>query len=103
MGSSIIFEKAVIHVFAIGYFVTILFGFGTRVVLGHSGRTPTADNLTIALFIMVQFIVILRVFTSFVINFNMDYVFWINTSSLCLLAVLLVWSVKYLPILIKLK
>lgn len=103
MGSSIIFEKAVIHVFAIGYFITILFGFGTRVVLGHSGRTPTADNLTIALFIMVQFIVILRVFTSFVINFNMDYVFWINTSSLCLLAILFVWSVKYLPILIKLK
>ncbi|MDZ7818930.1 MAG: NnrS family protein [Aliarcobacter sp.] len=37
---TIVFEKAVIHTMALGYFLTVLIGFGTRVILGHSGTTP---------------------------------------------------------------
>lgn len=97
----IIFEKASLHTFALGYFLTILIGFGTRVVLGHSGRTPHADKIAISMFIFIQLIVLVRLFASFSLNFNLDYIFWINHSALLLVLALLAWSVKYLGILIK--
>lgn len=96
-----IFEKSVIHTFAIGYFITILVGFGTRVVLGHSGRTPTADTITIFMFIFIQLIVLVRIFAGLSLNFGFDYIFWINTSAFLLVIALIAWSFKYLGILIK--
>lgn len=103
LGSQTVFEKSAIHIFAIGYFITILFGFGTRVVLGHSGRTPMADKITTIMFILVQVIVLLRTFAGLSVNFDMNYIFWINSSAVCLVILLVAWSIKYLPILIKLK
>lgn len=97
----IVFEKASIHSLAVGYFLTILIGFGTRVVLGHSGKTPHADKVAIAMFIFIQFVVCVRLFASFSLNFNFDYIFWINHSALLLVLALLAWSIKYLHILIK--
>lgn len=100
-GLGIVFEKSVLHIFAVGYFITILLGFGTRVVLGHSGRTPTADGLTTWIFLLAQVVVLLRFFAAMSINLNFDYLFWINISTVCLIALLLIWSIKYLPILLK--
>lgn len=100
-GMSFVVEKVVIHTFALGYFTTILIGFGTRVVLGHSGRTPHADKIAIALFIFLQLIVIIRLFASIASNFGFDYIFWINHSALLMVFALLAWSIKYLWILIK--
>jgi len=96
-----IFEKASLHTFALGYFTTILLGFGTRVVLGHSGRTPYANSFTKFLFLVLQGVIILRVFASFTLNSNLNYVFWINISSFLLLLILLLWSSSYLKILLK--
>ena len=95
------FEKSALHTFAIGYFSTILIGFGTRVVLGHSGRTPTADKLTIVMFWMIQAIVIIRIFAGLSVNSDFDYIFWIVLSAKLLALGLIVWSMKYLGILIK--
>ena len=100
-GATFVVEKIVVHAFALGYFTTILIGFGTRVVLGHSGRTPNADKIAIALFIFLQFIVIVRLFASISSNFGFDYIFWINHSALLMVFALLAWSIKYLWILIK--
>ncbi len=69
-----IFEKASLHAFALGYFTTILLGFGTRVVLGHSRRTPYANSFTKFLFLALQGVIILRVFASFTLNSNLNYV-----------------------------
>jgi len=96
-----IFEKSVIHTFALGYFITILVGFGTRVVLGHSGRTPTADAIAVSMFMIIQFIVLVRIFAGLAINFGFDYIFWINTSAALLVIALFAWSARYLGILIK--
>ena len=96
-----IFEKAVIHTFAIGYFITILVGFGTRVVLGHSGRTPTADGIAVFMFMFIQAIVLVRIFAGLSLNFGFDYTFWINASALLLVIALLAWSARYLGILIR--
>ncbi len=95
------FEKVVIHTIAIGYFVTVLIGFGTRVVLGHSGQTPHADSFAIAIFIAVQIITLIRIFASLSSNMNLDYVFFINLSSFLLIAGLLIWSSRYLVILFR--
>ena len=100
-GHTFVVEKVVIHTFALGYFTTILIGFGTRVVLGHSGRTPNADKIAIALFIFLQLIVLIRLFASVSSNFGFDYIFWINHSALLLVFALFAWSIKYLWILIK--
>jgi uncharacterized protein involved in response to NO len=98
---SIIFEKAVIHTMALGYFLTVLVGFGTRVILGHSGTTPHANNFAIFIFIVIQVIALLRIFTAFSINFGLDYTFFINLTAILLIIGLLVWSSKYLTILLK--
>ena len=99
--SNIIFEKAVIHTLALGYFLTVLLGFGTRVILGHSGSTPHANNFAIFIFIFAQMVVILRIFTSFSLNFQFDYLFFVNLTASLLLIGLLLWSSKYITILIR--
>ncbi len=96
-----IFEKSALHTLAIGYFATILIGFGTRVVLGHSGQTPTADKFTVILFWTIQGIVLIRIFAGLSMNWNFDYNFWIVMSSKILALGLILWSFKYLRILIK--
>lgn len=96
-----IFGKVVIHTISLGYFVTVLIGFGTRVVLGHSGKTPHADKFTIAIFIAVEIIAFLRIFASISPNFNFDYVFFINLSAIFLIFGLVLWSSKYLIILLE--
>ena len=98
---SIIFEKVVIHTLALGYFLTVLIGFGTRVILGHSGTTPHASNFAIFIFIVVQFIALLRIFSSFSFNFGLNYVFFVNLTAILLIIGLLVWSSKYITILLK--
>jgi uncharacterized protein involved in response to NO len=98
---NIIFEKAVIHTLALGYFITLLVGFGTRVILGHSGSTIHANNFAIFIFISVQIIVILRIFTSFSLNFGFDYVALLNLTASLLIIGLFLWSSKYIVILIK--
>ena len=97
----IVFDKAALHTLAIGYFSTVLIGFGTRVVLGHSGRTPTADKATVIMFWAIQLIVLVRIFAAFSINTDFDYSFWIVTSAILLALGLIIWSIKYLGILIK--
>ena len=101
LNTGFVFEKVVIHTLAIGYFVTVLLGFGTRVVLGHSGQTPHADKFAISIFIAVQFIAFFRIFASISSNMNLDYVFYINVSALLLIIGLIIWSSRYLKILLK--
>lgn len=101
LNSSFIFEKAVIHSLALGYFLTVLIGFGTRVILGHSGSTPHASSFAIVIFVLVQIVAFLRLFASYSINTNLDYIFFLNLSALLLICGLIIWSVKYLTILLK--
>jgi len=97
----ILFEKAVIHTLALGYFITVLLGFGTRVVLGHSGSTPTADNFAVFIFISAQVITLFRIFTSFSLNFESGYIFLLNVTAVLLILGLIIWSSRYIKILLK--
>ena len=97
----IFFEKAVVHTIALGYFVTVLVGFGTRVILGHSGSTPHANNFAIFIFISIQVITLFRIFASFSTNFGLNYQFLLNLTAILLIIGLLLWSSKYITILLK--
>ena len=98
---NIVFEKAVIHTLALGYFITVLIGFGTRVILGHSGSTPHANKFAIFIFIFVQIVVLFRIFTSFSLNFELNYITLLNLTAILLIFGLLLWSGKYITILLK--
>ncbi len=98
---SIIFEKAVMHTLALGYFITVLVGFGTRVILGHSGSTPHANNFAIFIFIAIQIVTIFRIFTSFSLNLGLNYMALLNITAILLIIGLLLWSSKYIVILLK--
>jgi uncharacterized protein involved in response to NO len=95
------FGQSPLHAIAVGYFVTVLIGFGTRVTLGHSGQIPTADKTTIAIFWSIQILVLLRIFAGISSNFGFDYAFWIAISAFLLSLILITWAWKYLLILMK--
>lgn len=95
------FEKAVIHTLAVGYFVTVLIGFGTRVILGHSGRKIETNNFVVAIFIAIQILTFLRIFTSISSNFDLNYLLFIDVTSLLLVIFLIIWSSKYIVILVE--
>ena len=97
----IFFEKVVIHTIALGYFVTVLVGFGTRVILGHSGSTPHANNFAIFIFVSIQVITLFRIFASFSTNLGLNYQFLLNLTAILLVIGLLLWSSKYITILLK--
>ncbi|MBE0495159.1 MAG: NnrS family protein [Campylobacterales bacterium] len=86
------FGHAPLHALALGYFTTVLIGFGTRVLLGHSGRTPVADGYAVALFGLVQTMTLLRVGADL---FPAHYLSLIGLSALAWLGVFGWWAGRY--------
>lgn len=97
MGSTLYFEKAPIHALALGYFTTVLIGFGTRIILGHSGRTPNADGYATLLFGVIQVMVIMRILAG--VMGGMGYLHLILTSAGLWVLVFALWSKRYMPML----
>ena len=96
------FEKAHLHAIAVGYFVTIAVGFGSRIILGHSGQKPLADRFTIALFGLVQLLVIVRIVGGLSLNLDSAlYIPLITLSALIWLVLFSLWAKRYLKLLFK--
>ena len=97
-----IFEKTPIHILAIGYFLTMFVGFGTRIVLGHSGRVPKADSFTVKLFLLIQVLVVFRVIGGFLLGSDIDnYFYMIAISSIFWITLFILWLKKYLKIILE--
>ncbi|MDH5465245.1 MAG: NnrS family protein, partial [Thiovulaceae bacterium] len=58
------------HLIALGFIVTMLIGFGTRVTLGHSGQPPHADQTTLKIFYLTQLLVFVRFALSLSFGFD---------------------------------
>jgi uncharacterized protein involved in response to NO len=87
-----------IHTLSLGFFLTMLIGFGTRVTLGHSGNKLQVDNYTKYLFYLTQVVVISRVFTSF---FTGEYfLVFFNLSIIVWLGLFVLWGYKFFMVLI---
>lgn len=52
---------APLHAMSIGFFSSMLLGMASRVTLGHAGRDLAADRLTLAVFVGLQVITLLRI------------------------------------------
>ncbi|VAX09089.1 hypothetical protein MNBD_GAMMA26-2281 [hydrothermal vent metagenome] len=99
-GVTINFEKSHIHALALGYFTTIAVGFGSRIILGHSGRKPVADRYTIGLFGLVQVLVVVRIFGGLSVNLDASwYVGLMLISATLWLVLFMLWSARYVKML----
>jgi len=91
------FEKVAFHALALGYFTTVFIGFGTRIILGHSGRTPSADGYATALFVLIQLMVLTRLLAGFL--GGVGYVHLIVTSAGLWIVIFGLWSKRYIHML----
>jgi uncharacterized protein involved in response to NO len=99
-GTAMLFEKTPLHAIAIGYFMTIAVGFGSRIILGHAGQKPIADRLTIGLFWLVQLLVMARIAAGLSLNQDAGcYAPAIAISSALWLLLFLFWAKRYLKLL----
>jgi uncharacterized protein involved in response to NO len=87
-----------IHILSLGFFLTMIIGFGTRVTLGHSGNNMQVDTYTKYLFYLTQVVVLSRIFTSlftgeyFFVMFNISVAIW--------LGLFVFWGYKFFMVLI---
>ena len=85
-----------IHSLALGFFLTILIGFGTRVTIGHSGNIMRADNYTKYLFYGTQIVIFFRILTSLTDNFMIFF----QLSAIAWLALFGAWGYRFFTVLI---
>lgn len=85
-----------LHAITVGFFFSMLVGFASRVMLGHSGRPLQAGNLLWALYWLVQTIALLRVLADLIPGLaNSGHLL---AAGLLLLACI-IWAVFGLPLL----
>ena len=97
VGHSIYLEKSPLHALALGYFTTVLVGFGTRVILGHSGRAPKADAYAVTLFGLIQAMALIRILAGIFPQFG--YLHAVLTVAGLWIVIFGLWSKRYIHIL----
>ncbi len=90
-----------IHVLMLGFVLTMLIGFGTRVTIGHSGNTMQADNWIKFLFIWTQVVVVMRILTSIVSAFGWNFMVLFDISATVWMAMFILWAVRFFAVLIQ--
>ncbi len=88
------------HLLLLGFLTTVLIGFGTRVILGHSGSVPHADTLTKAIFIMTQLVVLTRALYSFDIALGWGMPFLFDISATLWLVMFGIWGGRFFKVLV---
>lgn len=89
-----------IHTLVLGFFLTVLIGFGTRVTLGHSGNMMYADRLTTVLFYWTQLVVILRMLTSLAVANGWKVILFFDLSITVWVVLFILWGSHYFSVLI---
>ena len=88
-----------IHTLGLGFFFTMLIGFGTRVTLGHSGNIMRADRYVTSLFYATQLVVISRILTSISL-LGSDFVLFFNISIIVWILFFIAWAYRFFAVLI---
>ena len=87
-----------LHIFALGFVLNLLIGFGSRVTMGHAvpQQTIEADKITIFLFIFTQVLVVSRIIASFTFIMNHElYIHFLYLSSVLWIILFALWSARY--------
>jgi uncharacterized protein involved in response to NO len=98
--SGVNFLSLDIHILVLGFILTILIGFGTRVTLGHSGNELKADRWTTILFYWTQVVVVSRIITSIIFAFGWNFLFWFDLTITVWLVLFGLWAFRFFGILI---
>ncbi len=88
-----------IHSLMIGFLLTVLIGFGTRVTIGHSNNQMIANKLTTFIFYWTQIVVLTRVLVSVIASFGMNFMIVFDISITFWLVLFIVWSWQFLKVL----
>jgi uncharacterized protein involved in response to NO len=89
-----------LHTLALGFFLTMLIGFGTRVTLGHSGNMMHADRLTVILFYWTQVVVVVRTLTSLAAANSWNFIVFFDLSVTVWVVLFALWGNRFFPVLI---
>jgi uncharacterized protein involved in response to NO len=98
LAGHVILGKAPLHALAAGYFASMVLGMITRVTLGHSGRSLSADRLTWTIFLVFQSVAVLRIVA------ELPGMAFVPRTHLYLCAALLwlvcfgAWAFHYIPV-----
>ena len=89
-----------IHILVLGFVLTILIGFGTRVTLGHSGNRMEATFWEKILFNWTQVVVIMRLLTSMAAAWGWNFMLLFDLSVAVWLIMFALWAVRFFAVLI---
>lgn len=90
--------KLSLHIFALGFILNLLIGFGSRVTMGHAipAQQIIADKFTIGLFILLQVVILSRVLASvFYFLQTSFFMGFFHLSSTLWILLFLGWSLRY--------
>jgi uncharacterized protein involved in response to NO len=84
-----------VHMLVLGFLLTILIGFGTRVTIGHSNNIMNANKLTISLFVLTQIVVLSRMIMSIAASMKYDFMILFDISIVLWVILFVVWLVQF--------
>lgn len=88
-----------IHSLLLGFMLTILIGFGTRVTLGHSGNKMEVDRWTMILFYWTQVVVLMRLLTSIAVANGWSFFVFFDMSLTVWFVLFGFWAKRFFPLL----
>lgn len=89
------------HTIMLGFVLTMLIGFGTRVTLGHSGNTMQADKWTTIIFYWTQVVVVTRIFVSLASAFGWNIMVLFDISVTAWILMFILWAARFFTVLIQ--
>lgn len=88
------------HIMMLGFVLTMMIGFGTRVTLGHSGNIMQADKWTTLIFYWTQVVVATRILVSLASAFGWHIMVLFDISVTAWILMFIFWGVRFLMVLI---
>jgi len=89
-----------IHTLLLGFLLTTLIGFGTRITLGHSGNMMQADRLTTILFYWTQVVVVMRILISIAVANGWNFFVFFDLSITVWFVLFGFWAKHFFSVLI---
>ncbi|MBT8347964.1 MAG: NnrS family protein [Sulfurovum sp.] len=88
------------HVITLGFVLTILLGFGTRITLRNSDNPVKADKWTTYLFYWTQLVIVTRIFVSLASAFESNIMILFDISVSVWVLMFILWGLRFFKVLI---
>lgn len=88
------------HVITMGFVLTILLGFGTRITLRNSNNPVKADKWTTYLFYWTQVVIAVRILVSLVSAFGWNIMVLFDISVTVWILMFIIWGLRFFKVLI---